>query len=47
MENAEGPTSRGPTCCVLFRHRVKTHKMTSAVGNERGDIEIDEYIVLP
>ena len=27
-------------------HRVKTHKITSAVGNERGDIEIGKYIVL-
>ena len=24
-------------------HRVKTHKITSSVGNERGDIEIDKY----
>ena len=34
----------------LFRsvgNSVKTHKITSAVGNERGDIEIDKYIVLP
>ena len=34
----------------LFRsvgHRVKTHKITPAVGNERGDIEIGKYIVLP
>ena len=34
----------------LFRsvgHRVKTHKVTPAVGNERGDIEIGKYIVLP
>ena len=28
-------------------HRVKTHKITPAVGNERGDIEIGKYIVLP
>ncbi len=28
-------------------HRVKTHKVTSAVDNERGDIEIGKYIVLP
>ena len=28
-------------------HRVKTHKVTPAVGNERGDIEIGKYIVLP
>jgi hypothetical protein len=26
---------------------VKTHKITSVVGNERGDIEIGKYIVLP
>ena len=34
----------------LFRsvgNSVKTHKITSAVGNERGDIEIGKYIVLP
>jgi hypothetical protein len=34
----------------LFRsvgHRVQTHKVTPAVGNERGEIEIDKYIVLP
>ena len=28
-------------------HRVKTHKVTSAVVNERDDIEIGKYIVLP
>jgi len=28
-------------------HRVKTHKVTPAAGNERGDIEIDNYVVLP
>ena len=28
-------------------HRVKTHKVTLAAGNERGDIEIDNYVVLP
>ena len=27
--------------------RVKTHKITPAVGNERGDIEIGKYILLP
>jgi hypothetical protein len=28
-------------------HRIKTHKVTPAAGNERGDIEIDNYVVLP
>ena len=28
-------------------HRVKTHKVTPAAGNERGDIEVDKYVVLP
>ena len=28
-------------------HRVKVHKITRAVGNERGDIEIKDYVVLP
>ena len=28
-------------------HRVKTHKVTPAVGHEHGDIEIGRYIVLP
>ena len=28
-------------------HRVKTHKITPAVGNECEDIEIKDYIVLP
>ena len=27
-------------------HRVKIHKITSAIGKERGDIEIKDYIVL-
>ena len=27
-------------------HRVKIHKITSATGKERGDIEIRDYIVL-
>ena len=26
---------------------MKIHKITSTVGNERGDIEIGKYIVLP
>ncbi len=28
-------------------HRVKTHKITPAADNERGDIEIQDYIFLP
>lgn len=28
-------------------HRVKTHKVTPAPDNERGDIEIGNYIILP
>ena len=28
-------------------HRVKTHKVKPAAGHERGDIEIDNYVVLP
>ena len=28
-------------------HRVKTHKVTPVVGNERGDIEIKDYVILP
>jgi hypothetical protein len=28
-------------------HRVKTHKITPAAGNERGDIEIQDYVILP
>ncbi len=28
-------------------HRVKTHKITPAAGNERGDIEIQDYVFLP
>ena len=27
-------------------HRVKIHKVAPAVGNERGDVEIKDYIVL-
>ena len=27
-------------------HRVKIHKITSATGKERGDIEIRDYVVL-
>ena len=27
-------------------HRVKIHKITPATGNERGDIEIKDYVVL-
>jgi hypothetical protein len=28
-------------------HRVKTHKITPADDNERGDIEIQDYVFLP
>ena len=28
-------------------HRVTTHKVTPATGNERGDIEIRDYVFLP
>jgi hypothetical protein len=28
------------------RHRVKTHKVTPAAGNELGDIEIKDYVTL-
>ncbi len=28
-------------------HRVKPHRITPAVGNERGDIEIKDYVILP
>jgi hypothetical protein len=28
-------------------HRVTTHKVTLATGNERGDIEIRDYVILP
>ena len=27
-------------------HKVKIHKITSATGNERGEIEIKDYVVL-
>ena len=27
-------------------HRVKIHKITSATGKERGDLEIKDYVVL-
>ena len=35
---------------LLFRsvgHRVKTHKVTPVTVNERGDIEIKDYVILP
>jgi hypothetical protein len=28
-------------------HRVKTHRVTPGDGNERGDIEIKDYVILP
>ena len=28
-------------------HRVEIHKITLPVGNERGDIEIKDYVILP
>ena len=28
-------------------HRVEPHKITPPVGNERGDIEIKDYVILP
>jgi hypothetical protein len=28
-------------------HRIKPHKVATAAGNERGDIEIKDYVVLP
>ena len=33
--------------CLQVGHRVKTHKVTPATGNERGDIEIKDYVTLP
>ena len=27
-------------------HRVETHRITPAAGNERGDIEIKDYVIL-
>ena len=27
-------------------HRVKTHQITPATGNERGDLEIKDYVIL-
>jgi hypothetical protein len=27
-------------------HRVKTHRITSSAGDERGDIEIKDYVIL-
>ncbi len=27
-------------------HRLKTHRITPATGNERGDIEIKDYVIL-
>jgi hypothetical protein len=30
----------------LVGHRVKIHKITSATGKERGDLEIKDYVVL-
>ena len=38
------------TLSSLFRsvgHRIKTHKVTPAAGNDRGDIEIKDYVILP
>ena len=34
---------------LLFRsvgHRVKTHKVTTTTDNERGDVEIKDYVIL-
>ena len=28
-------------------HKVKTHRMTPATGNEHGDIQIKDYVILP
>jgi hypothetical protein len=28
-------------------HRVENHKVAPAVGNERGNVEINDYVVLP
>ncbi len=28
-------------------HRLKTHRITPATGNERDDIEIQDYVILP
>jgi hypothetical protein len=28
-------------------HRVKTHRITPVADNERGDIEIQDYVILP
>jgi hypothetical protein len=28
-------------------HRVKVHEVAPAAGNERGDIETKDYVVLP
>ena len=41
--------------CIVYKlslllrsvgHRVKTHRITPAAGNERGDIEIKDYVIL-
>ncbi len=31
---------------MITVHRVKTHRITPAAGNERGDIEIKDYVIL-
>jgi hypothetical protein len=38
-----------PQLCFLHSvgHRVETHRITPAVGNERGDIKIKDYVILP
>ena len=35
-----------PYLCGRLGHRVKTHRITPAAGNERGDIEIQDYVIL-
>jgi hypothetical protein len=33
--------------CNSVGHRIKTHRITPATVNERGDIEIKDYVILP
>ena len=44
-----GPTVVDRVTSMLHSvgHRVKIHKVAPAVGNERDDVEIKDYVVFP
>ncbi len=47
MHDSEWIVYRLSLLLLSVGHRVKTHRITPATDNERGDIEIQDYVILP